>query len=173
MPASPDPNPKSPPNPQLALELIERFLDSINPAFRAGGADVEDDDAHRRNVGLLHGIFEAVGLGDFDAYGRGCHEDVILEIAGSSTVPFLGSWKGRAEVVDATRRNFGMLESQQPEIRSLAAQDDHVVVVMRETGRYLATGEPYAYHSAIVFTFEDGLIRRIREFIAVEPSALA
>lgn len=171
MPASPDP--KTPPSTQVAQELIDRFLDSIDPAFRAGGAHVDDDEAHRRNVALLHGVFEAVGRGDFDAYGRGCTEDVVLEIAGSATVPFLGTWKGRADVVDATRRNFGMLESQQPEMRSLAAQGDHVVVVMRETGRYIATGDPYAYHSAIVFTFEDGLVRRIREFIADEPPTIA
>ncbi|OJW26524.1 MAG: hypothetical protein BGO49_12405 [Planctomycetales bacterium 71-10] len=171
MPASPDPS--TPPSLQVAQELIDRFLDSIDPAFRAGGAHVDDDEVHRRNVALLHGVFEAVGLGDFEAYGRTCHEDVTLEIAGSSSVPFLGTWEGRAEVVDATRRNFGMLESQQPEIRSLAAQGDHVVVVMRETGRYIATGDPYAYHSAVVFTFEDGLVRRIREFIADGPPAVA
>lgn len=173
MPSPPDPSPSLSPDTQVPQELIDRFLDSINPAFRAGGAHVDDDEVHRRNVALLHGVFEAVGLGDFDAYGRTCHEDVTLEIGGSSTVPFLGTWKGRAAVIDATRRNFGMLESQQPEIRSLAAQDDHVVVVMRETGRYIATGDPYAYHSAIVFTFEDGLVRRIREFIAEEPPAPA
>lgn len=171
MPDSPDPSPST--RTQVAQELIDRFLDSIDPAFRAGGAHVDDDEVHRRNVGLLHAVFEAVGVGDFEAYGRACTEDVILEIVGSSSVPFLGSWKGRADVVDATRRNFGMLESQRPEIRSLAAQDDHVVVVMREAGRYIATGEPYAYHSAIVFTFDDGLVRRIREFIADEPPDVA
>lgn len=35
-----------------------------------------------------------------------------------------GNWRGRADVVAATRRNFALLDSQQPEAGALIAQGD-------------------------------------------------
>lgn len=154
----------------LSQEIIDRFLDSIDPAFRAGGPDAADEESYSRHVAALQGIFAAVGRGDFDAYAEACHDDVELDIAGPPSVPLVGVWKGRDEVVAATRRNFGMLDAQQPEVESLSAQGDHVVVILRERGRYIATGADYRWRAAQVFTFEAGKLRRIREIIVEEPN---
>ncbi len=154
----------------LAQELIDAFLDSIDPAFRAGGPDVADEEIHERNVARVQLAFAAVGRGDFDALVDLCRDDVVLDIAGPPSIPFVGVWKGRDEVVAAIRRNFAMLESQRPEIESLSAQGEHVVVILRERGRIVATGADYSVRGAQVFTFEDGKLRRVREILVEDPA---
>jgi ketosteroid isomerase-like protein len=153
----------------ISQEQIERFLDSIDPEFRAGGPDA-DEEAQARHVAILQDVFAAIGRGDFDAMADACCDDVELDIAGPPSVPFVGVWKGRDDVVAAIRRNFAMLEGQRPEIESLSAQGDHVILILRERGRYIATGAAYSWRAAQVFTFDGGKIRRIREIVVEEPT---
>lgn len=156
--------------PQIAQEQLDRFLDGIDPALRAGSrGPLKEADAHR--LALIHGAFRAVGAGDFAALAAAFHDEIELEIIGPPTVPFLGVWNGREAVADAVRRNFEMLDAQAPEVVSMSVQNDHVVVILRERGRYVATGLDYSVRCAQVFTVADGLIRRVREIIVEEQPA--
>ena len=63
---------------------------------------------------VLHAAYNAVVQGNFDAFSDAVTEDVELNVSGFS--PMDGVWRGRREVVDATRRNFALVAGQQPEV---------------------------------------------------------
>ena len=67
------------------------------------------------------------------------------------------------QVIEATRQNFALVEEQRPEIQSVVAQGDTVVVLGRETGRFRPTGREYEMHWMHHYTFRGGKIQQIRE----------
>ena len=166
MPTPSEPSPI--PRPQIAQEQLDRFLDGIDPALRMGSQGPLKE-ADTRGLNLVHELFRIVGEGDFPALAARLHQEIELEITGTPTVPFLGVWNGREVVAEAVRRNFQMLDAQAPEVVSMSVQNDNVVVILRERGRYIATGVAYSLRAAQVFTLADGLVRRIREIIVEEP----
>lgn len=91
--------------------------------------------AEARSVGLLREQYQALSRGDLDAAVAMFHQDVELEITGPPAIPSLGRWRGRPAVKEAILRNFAMLDSQAPEVHSVVAQGDLVVVVAHEQGR--------------------------------------
>ncbi len=149
----------------MAQNHIDRFVGEIDPVFRAGKGEAASEEAAARNVAMLQEVFGAVARGDFDAAARAMHDEVELEIGGPAAVPFLGRWRGRPEVAEAMRRNFGMLEDQAPEIRSIEATGDRVDVVFHERGRFRESGAAYAVICAQHFTIGDGKIRRVEQFV--------
>jgi uncharacterized protein len=160
----------------MALDVLQRFITDLDTAFRDGDDDVDVKQAETRNVNLLREQYEALARGDLDAAADQYHDDVELEITGPPSVPFLGSWRGRSDVKDAARRNFAMLDAQSPELHSVVAQGDTVVVVAHERGRLRATGVPYSIHWVHIITFRDGKVLRMREIVdgyAIEGSAEA
>src|SRR4051812_11547836 len=106
----------------MALNPLERFIDEIDLAFREGDAQVDGKLAEARNVGLLREQYLALARGDFDAAIDLFHDDVEFEISGPPAVPFLGRWRGRPAVGEAMRRNFAMVEDQEPEVHAIIAQ---------------------------------------------------
>ena len=115
---------------------------------------------------VLHGVFDAVIQGNFDAFGKSMTEDVELNVSGFG--PLDGSWRGRDEVVAATRRNFGLLGEQKPEIESMISQGDRIAVLLRESGIFKSNGLPYSVRGVQWFTFADGKISKIEEIVAEE-----
>jgi ketosteroid isomerase-like protein len=89
-----------------------------------------------------------------------------VELSIRGFAPINGNWRGRAEVVAATRKNFGELENQQPIVESMIWQGDSVVVLVRESGFLKSTGEPYSVRGMEWFTFADGKIKKIEEVLA-------
>jgi len=77
-----------------------------------------------------------------------------------------GTWRGRAEVVAASRRNFGLLGNQKPEIESMICQGDRVAVLVRESGVLKSNGQAYSVRGVQWFTFADGKIKKIDEVMA-------
>ena len=86
-----------------------------------------------------------------------------LTICGFS--PLDGTWRGRDEVVAATKKNFALLGSQKPEIESMIAQGEHVAVLVRESGVLKSTGQAYSVRGVQWFTFANGKIKKIDEII--------
>lgn len=113
---------------------------------------------------MLHEVYAAVIGGNFDALGEAVTDDVELNIVGFG--PMHGIWRGRKDVVEATRRNFGLVSGQQPEIEGIISQGDRVAVLLRETGKLKSTGEAYSLRGVQWFTFADGKIKRIDEVLA-------
>jgi uncharacterized protein len=149
----------------MTSKPLERFIDGIDQAFREGDAQVDGKLAEAQNVSLLREQYLALARGDFDAAVDLFHDDVDFEITGPPAVPFLGRWRGRPEVGEAMRRNFAMVEGQEPEVHAIIAQGDTVVVVAHERGRIRATGSPYSLHWVHVCTFRDGKVVRFREIV--------
>ena len=119
--------------------------------------------------GALHAAFDAIIQGDFGAFGEAVTDDVELNICGFGALD--GSWRGRDAVVAATRKNFGMLEQQKPEIESIISQGDRIAVLLRERGVFKANGQPYSVRGVQWFTFADGKIKNIDEIIASGPQS--
>ena len=91
-------------------------------------------------------------------------DDVELNIFGFG--PMHGTWRGRKDVVEATRRNFGLLSNQQPEIEDIISQGDRVAILLRETGTLKSDGQAYSVRGVQWFTFADGKIKKIDEILA-------
>jgi ketosteroid isomerase-like protein len=113
---------------------------------------------------VLHGAFDAIIQGDFDAFGASITEDAELSVCGFGALD--GTWRGRDEVVAATRRNFGLLANQKPQIESMISQGDRVAVLLRESGVFKSSGQAYSVRGVQWFTFSNGKISKIDEIIA-------
>jgi ketosteroid isomerase-like protein len=101
-------------------------------------------------LSVLHAAFDAVIQGNYEAFGERVTEDVELSIIGFSALD--GSWRGRDEVIAATRRNF--------------AQGDRIAVLLREKGILQSNGQPYSVRGVQWFTFVEDKIKRIDEIVA-------
>lgn len=113
---------------------------------------------------ILHRVYNAIIQGDFNAFGEYLTDDVELHISGTSALD--GTWRGREEVVAASRRNFAAISSQKPEVESMISQGDSVAVLVRESGMFKATGQTYSVRGVQWFTFSNGKIRKIDEIVA-------
>jgi ketosteroid isomerase-like protein len=117
----------------------------------------------------LHALYNAVVQGDFHLFAELVTEDVELHICGFG--PLNGSWRGRDDVVSATRSNFALLSDQRPQIESMISQGDRVAVLMRESGVLRADQRTYSLRGVQWFTFEAGKLKRIDEVLAETPAA--
>ena len=141
------------------------FLDTIQAAFRDGDANASSKLEEAHNVRLVEQMYQALAHGDFSTLDDILTDDVVLEIIGPANVPFCGRSQGRKNVVEVTRNNFAELENQRPEILSLVAQGDTVVVVGREHGCFRATRREYELHWMHQYTFRAGKLSHIRELL--------
>jgi ketosteroid isomerase-like protein len=112
----------------------------------------------------LHAVYDAIIKGDFDGIGGFMTDDVELNINGF--VPLDGTWKGRREVIAASKKNFAQVGSQQPVIEGMISQGDSVAVLMRESGVLQSTGQAYSIRGVQWFTFAGGKIRKIDQVTA-------
>jgi ketosteroid isomerase-like protein len=110
---------------------------------------------------VLLGVYTAIVQDDFGAMGNSMCEDVELNICGFG--PMDGKWRGRSAVVEATRRNFALVDGQRPEIERIICQADCVAVLLRESGVLKSTGQAYSIRAVQWFTFAEGKIRYIDE----------
>src|ERR1700735_2280380 len=104
-------------------EYTDRFLQAVSVAATKDANDPQT---------VLHAVYAAVIQGNFDVLNESVTEDVELTVCGFGAMD--GAWKGRSEVVAATRKNFAMVAAQQPEIESMICQGDCVAVLLRESG---------------------------------------
>ncbi|OWK36604.1 nuclear transport factor 2 family protein [Fimbriiglobus ruber] len=147
----------------MSAAVLAKFIEDLHPAFEAGDPAAAQKSAEAACVGLVQDQYRAVVRGDFAAFLVSMAEDIELENIGPPAIPFVGCWRGRAEVAEAIRRNFSWLEDQQPEVLTVVAQGDTVIVIARERGRFKPTGRAYDMHWVQQFTFKDGRVARFRQ----------
>jgi ketosteroid isomerase-like protein len=140
---------------QMDREYTDKFLRTT------GSAATEDSKAPQT---VLHAAFDAVIQGNFDAFGELIADDIELNVSGFGLLD--GTWRGREEVVAATRRNFGLVANQKPEIEGIISQGDRVAVLLRESGVFKSTGQVYSVRGVQWFTFSGGKIKKIDEIVA-------
>jgi len=116
---------------------------------------------------VLHDVYATAIDGNFDACAHFLTDDVELNISGFA--PMQGSWRGRSAVIEAMRRNFGLVTSQQPVIENMISQSDCVGVLLTESGVLKSTGETYRIRAVQWFTFSDGRIKKIDQIAASAP----
>jgi ketosteroid isomerase-like protein len=136
----------------LDNEYSERFLKTT------GSAAAKDS-----RLSVLHAAFDAIIQGNFDAFGAAVIDDVELNIGGFGALD--GTWKGRAEVLAATRRNFALVAEQKPEIGCMISEGDSIAVLLKENGVFSSNGQAYSVRGVQWFTFSGGKIRKIDEII--------
>jgi ketosteroid isomerase-like protein len=136
-------------------KYTDRFLEVVGAVATPGSSDPQT---------ILHRAYNAIIQGDFDSFGEYLSEDIELQIRGSGQLD--GTWRGRPEVLAATRRNFAQVADQKPEVESMISQGDCVAVLLRESGIFKSSGQPYSVRGVQWFTFAGGKISNIEEIVA-------
>lgn len=145
--------------------VIARFIDRLHDAFHDGDEGAAHKALEQANVAKLQEQYRAVVRGDLAGFAALLSDDIDMEFMGEGNLPFAGRWQGREAVVAAVKKNFSLLEAQQPEIEAVVAQGDTVVVLARETGRVKATGRCYEVRWIQWHQFREGLLCRFREMV--------
>ena len=140
----------------MDAQYSDRLLTTVERSLPNG-------DAHNDPLATLHQVYGAVVRGDFDQFATLVCDDAEMHIRGFA--PMNGSWRGRDEVVDATRRNFAMITEQKPVIDKIVSHADSVIVLLNETG-VLNTNQPYSLRAIQWFTFEAGRLKRFDQVMA-------
>lgn len=139
------------------------FLGQLLTAYLAGDRRATVDSPGAELVRVVEKMYLAIAQGDYARLTSHMTEDFEMEIVGPAVVPFVGSWRGRAAAEAAIRHNFSLVEDQHPEILSVAAYHESVLVMARERGRITQTGREYQVHWVQWFTFREGLVCRFLE----------
>jgi ketosteroid isomerase-like protein len=140
-----------------------QFLDTFQSAFHEGDENVADKREEAENVRRVEEVFRSIARKDFDALNDILADDVTFEIIGSSDTPMAGITRGRQAVIEAARNNFAQVDDQRPEIQSVVAQGNTVVVIGRDRGRFRLTGQRYDLQCIYQYTFKNNKVISIRE----------
>lgn len=143
--------------------IDQQFIINLQAAFHEGDENVDSKLEEAENVRRIEEAFRLIALRDFKALGGILADDVTLEIVGSPDTPMAGFTQGCQQVIERLENNFAQVEEQQPEIQSVVAQGNTVIVIGRERGRFRPTGRPYDLHWMHQYTFKEGKIIHMRE----------
>ncbi len=124
-------------------------------------AQRSDTEAAAQNLRSIHSLIDAIGRGDLDAAISNAHPDVRFEMYGPLEFPWIRQATGVSELRTALQQNFDSLAEQHPEITSLTAQGNTIVLIGREHGRVKATGAPYRMQFVQRFLFRDGRLASV------------
>lgn len=137
---------------------------TLGSLFEAGDCRTEGKELERQHVACLGRVFGAIAAGDFDAFADELADDVEMKFFSPPELPFRRTAWGKAEARTLTEHNFSVLTDQVPELQSLTAQGDSMVVVGRETGKVKASGIPYDVHFVYHFRFQNGKLLQVLQY---------
>jgi ketosteroid isomerase-like protein len=147
----------------MSKSMDPQFLDTFQSAFHEGDEKLANKPEEAENVRRVEEVFRSIARKDFAALSAILADDVTLEIIGSSDIPMAGMTRGRQMVIEAVRNNFAQLDEQRPEIHSVVAQGNTVVVIGRDQGLFRPTGRRYDLHCMYQYTFKNNKVISIRE----------
>ena len=147
----------------MHVESVQRFIADLRSGFLADDPNSADKTLELTNVARLQTQYVALLHGDYASFLSSFDDDVECELLGPPSMPIVGRWVGKQEVIAALGRNFSLFENQRPVLLSVVAQGDMVVVAARETGHYRPASRDYESHFVQFFTFKDGKIIRLRQ----------
>jgi len=148
--------------------------DALGPVFEAGDPLAKGRTWERRHLAIMGEIVAAIAAGEYDQLRAHLCPDVTLEIAAPPSVPWVRNAAGVDEVIAAVRHNFRTLRDQRPTPLALAAQGDTVMIMARESGTWVANGQPYETMLSQQWTFRDeklACIRSVAAFVVPEERA--
>lgn len=142
---------------------------TLGPVFMAGDPAVEGKAREWSNVERIGRMVQAIAEGRFDALREQLAPDVAYEMAAPKRFPWRRTASGADEVAAAIAENFASVCEQRTQPLSLVSQGDTVMVMAREAGRLVDSGQRYDILLAQQFTFAaDG---RLAGFRAVANDA--
>lgn len=115
------------------------------------------------NVDLIEQAWDAFGRGNLDA--ATALADAAAQISVPETVPWGGTYRGPEgfrEFLDKLFEHFAELKAVPEKI--LGADDDHVIVIARGTGRTKA-GNAFEGRSAWIYRLQDGKVTEVEQFL--------
>lgn len=158
----------------MAQVSLAEVPEVLVPAFTAGDAAADAKAQERENVERIGRMVHLISQGRFDELREHLAPDVEFEMAVPESIPWRRYARGADEVAAAIAENFATVSEQRPQPLSLVSQGDTVMVMARETGRLVASGEPYEVVLAQQFTFNgDGRLAAFRSVVGplVRPAA--
>jgi ketosteroid isomerase-like protein len=148
---------------QVSLAEIPQALES---AFVAGDEAAEAKAQEGANVARIGRMVHAIAEGRFDELREQLAPDVTYEMAVPPSVPWRRTATGADEVAAAIAQNFAAVREQRTQPLALVSQGDTVMMMARESGRFVGDGEPYEVLLAQQFTFDgDGRLVGFRSVV--------
>lgn len=144
---------------------LARIEEQLREAFHAGDARAGDKATEAAHVRCLAAFYGAIGRGDFEAALASLADAPSFAMYAGGPQPFRMSGRGRVEVADGIRRNFGVITFERVDIESLVAQGDLVLVVLRQRGHWRHNGEEFDDRGVLEFGFAEGRIAHYRGFM--------
>jgi ketosteroid isomerase-like protein len=145
---------------------LEECAGTYEGAFLDRDPEASQKSLEIRNVAAVKAMVEAVAKDDYDAFSGIVSDSVSLKILAPPDVPFIRNAEGASAFLDTVRKNFAMVEDQNPVLLSIVAQGESVVCIVREQGRYVEDGRRYDMHAMQEFLFREGKLERIFEICA-------
>jgi ketosteroid isomerase-like protein len=120
---------------------------------------------HSEPIEIVRSIYEEFGRGDVPALVARLHPEVEVVVHAPGSIPYAGTRQGP----EAVERWFGELGStmrfSRMEPETMIAEGGEVAVRGWEAGTANATGRAYESGFVHVWRIEDGLVRRMDDFM--------
>jgi uncharacterized protein len=119
---------------------------------------------HEPGLGLIQRFRDSGLLADTAEWWVAGPRDVL---------PFAGSWRGLAGVVEFQRQLDATMRYDKVELREYLVSGNQVGAIFFGEGVARATGKPFRSEIVRLYTFEDGKVVRVRNFYDTESYARA
>lgn len=143
---------------------IEQLSQAMSEAFLDEDPRADEKTIESRNLACLQNLYRAIGQRDFDAVRSCLTPDTTFRIIGAHPFPSTET-SGVDAVADEIQRNFAMLRPSEIRVETLVAQGNLLLVIARDRGTMVATGESYDQLFLMELQFRDGLVARAREWL--------
>jgi len=99
-----------------------------------------------------------LATGDMEAIAAMFTDDAVIDMPGTSDLPWAGRWRGRAKIDEYFKVMPAALEIREHEHKIWVAEDDMVAVTGLEAGASRISGKNYRAKWCWVFQVRDGKI---------------
>ncbi len=116
------------------------------------------------NKAMMQGIFEAIVRGDRAPYRDAMHDDLVMQVMGSST--WSQTVRGKAKVLDVYFGYVNARLSARHPTRPFRILADEDWVIVEAKGDMIATdGRPYRNDYCLHYRIVDGRIAEMKEYM--------
>jgi uncharacterized protein len=118
----------------------------------------------QENVQIVKDAYAAFGRGDIQGLLAFLAEDIEW-ISPGGALPLAGTYRGRAALAGFFQKLSEVLEFSSFEPREFVADGDRVLVVGFDSWRAKATNRTFEGHWVMAFTFRNGKVTNVREYV--------
>src|ERR1044072_7171526 len=152
---------------QMSESKFDSYVNSIEALFRSGDSKAEEKLEETSNVRLIKNLIMAIGRDDLTEVGEMLADEVRLEIIGADELLFIREAKGRIQMIEAIKQNFGALKDQKPSIEAVIAQGDTVIAMLEEEGEIRASGKRYKIKGMQRFVIREEKVELVEELLVL------